>query len=118
LNESDFLKVKGGNGFNIYVNDNYIVYNNDTYSRFNISLPFYLHVIPAYPKAINLNDLGFLTFDFDFRTFGFRIENTCAAVRDMPKKKIKTIRTGQWISGQGFQIWETEFELNGAKHKL
>lgn len=81
LNRNGFLEVKGGNSFNIYVNDKYIIYLNESCVNSSILRPFYLHIIPAQPEAAKLGHSGFLNLDFEFRSFGFKGGNTCAAIR-------------------------------------
>ena len=103
------------NLFNVYYNENRLVYakaecdERDTASRFN------LHILP-----VNLNDLpddraehGFDNRDFLFAARQVPYEDGCAAVVDLPDYEIAAVSTGQFIGGER-QIWNGEFRLSAS----
>ena len=74
----------------------------------------FVHIIPA-----DANDLpavrkqhGFDNLDFSFDWLsGTRFGGKCLLTRPLPDYEITSIRTGQFIPGEG-QIWVETFTLN------
>ena len=70
---------------------------------------FFLHVTPE--RASDLPEerrdlgVGFDALDFDFRLRGAAFDGKCAAKVSLPAYPIKSIRTGQWIPGEG-EVWK------------
>ena len=67
---------------------------------------FFLHVAPE--RASDLprerRELGFEALDFDFHLRGAAFDGKCAAKVPLPDYPMSSIRTGQWIRGQG-EVW-------------
>ena len=98
--------------FDIYLNDRWLIYINDSCSASTLDNAFFLAVFPVdkntLPKARKPH--GFHNLDFDFADYGFRDGEKCFIVRDLPEHPIKRIHTGQFIiTEDGFQhTWEGE----------
>ena len=99
--------------FDIYINDNTLVYAKKPCARADTAATFFLHLIP-----VDVNDLpghrqqhGFDNLDFDFEAHGERFEGKCLATVPLPEYGISEIRTGQYVPVLvGFnRIWEAEF---------
>ena len=99
--------------FDIYINDNTLVYAKKPCARADTEATFFLHLIPA-----DVNDLpdhrqqhGFDNLDFDFEAHGERFDGKCLATVPLPEYGISKIRTGQYVPVLvGFnRIWEAEF---------
>ena len=99
--------------FDIYINDNTLVYAKEPCARAATEAAFLLHLIPT-----NVNDLpdyrkqyGFDNLDFDFEAHGRRFEGKCLAIVPLPAYGISGIRTGQYVRVDGGfnNLWETEF---------
>ena len=75
---------------------------------------WFLHVLPR-----NADDLprarrehGFDNLDFFFAAYGVLFDGKCIARVPLPSYDIATIRTGQWIRGEG-PIWQEELRVDG-----
>lgn len=50
-------------------------------------------------------EFGFDNRDFSFEQYGARFDGKCLAVAPWPDYRVKEVRTGQFIPGQG-QLWQ------------
>ena len=100
--------------FDIYLNENGLIYFKESCGPEDTAARFFLHVIPA-----DVNDLpddrkqyGFDNFDFDYHNDkrGLIFNEACIAATALPEYAITDIRTGQYIPGEG-RIWRAEFPL-------
>lgn len=69
--------------------------------------PFFLHVTPERESDLpsERRELGFDAWDFDFLLRGVVFDGKCVAQAPLPDYPIASIRTGQWIRGEG-ETWE------------
>ena len=69
--------------------------------------PFFLHVTPERESDLppERRELGFDAWDFDFLLRGVVFDGKCVARAPLPDYPIASIRTGQWIRGEG-EVWE------------
>lgn len=106
--------------FDVYLNDNTLIYVNDACSENDTDAPFFL---AAYP--VNESDLpdksrqhGFQNLDFSFQKNGIRQGGgRCIAIALLPDYDIDRISTGQYIKradGSFEHPWEGEFRLTEA----
>ena len=105
-----------GSDFDVYLNDNNLIYSNDDCSVSYTKAPFFLALYPA-----DENDLpaearrrGFDNRDFGFHEGGFwgSDDKRCIAVAQLPDYDIDRIYTGQYIQvadGSTQHLWEGEF---------
>ena len=100
--------------FDVYLIGNELTYVKEPCAPADTEPPFFLHVIPD-----DANDLpgdrkqhGFDNLDFHFSSNnGRRFGGKCLVTRSLPDYTITSIRTGQYIPGEG-QIWVGTFTLN------
>ena len=73
----------------------------------DIERRFFAHIRPAsvgdLPEDRRL--LGFDNLDFIFLTRGVVFDGKCAAILPLPEYEIASVRTGQFVSGEG-EVWE------------
>ncbi len=97
-------------GFDVYLNENRLVYVREPCARADTEAMFFLHLIPA--DVVDLPDhrkqYGFDKLDFDFEERGVIFDGKCMAKVPIPEYAISEIRTGQFVPGQG-QVWKEEF---------
>ena len=92
--------------FDLYRQDNRLLYLRETCAAADTAAAFFLHIIPQ-----DIADLpaerqaaGFANRDFAFDHWGGHIDGNCLAAIPLPDYPIKAIRTGQYVPGQG-EIW-------------
>ena len=95
--------------FDLYLQDNRLIYFRETCVAADTAANFFLHIIPE-----DIADLpqerqaaGFANLDFAFNRWGGSFDGKCLATVPLPDYPIKEIRTGQHIPGQG-QLWAAE----------
>ena len=76
---------------------------------------FFLHVTPERESDLprERREVGFEALDFDFLLRGATFDGKCAARVPLPDYPIRSIRTGQWIPGEG-EVWRASVPLRGA----
>ena len=99
--------------FDVYLIENELIYTKEPCAWEDTRPIFFVHIIPA-----DANDLpavrkqyGFDNLDFSFNLYrGRRFGGKCLVIRPLPDYEITSIRTGQYIPGEG-QIWKVEFPV-------
>ncbi len=72
---------------------------------------FFLHVFPSDASDLPDKQYEFEHLDFLFADHAMlRSGNKCVAVRELPEYAISSLRTGQYVPGEG-RIWEAEVDL-------
>ena len=71
---------------------------------------FFLHIIPSDEADLPAERKGqrFDNLDFRFADFGAHFGEVCVAVRELPEYGVESVRTGQYVSGEG-AVWRVEF---------
>ena len=100
--------------FDLWLVGNELIYAKEPCAAADTEPPFFLHVVPG-----NAGDLpgdrkqhGFDNLDFYFGgSGGRRFDGKCLVTRPLPDYRITSIRTGQFIPGEG-QTWTETFTLN------
>ena len=91
--------------FDLYLNeaDRTLTYVKEPCAAPDVEPLFFLHVrpertsdLPARRRAV-----GFDNLDFDFRLRGAVFDGKCAALVSLPEYPIASLRTGQWVRGEG-----------------
>ncbi len=94
--------------WDVYQNNDRLIYVKETCSIEDVSSPFYLHLIPA-----NIDDLpddrkqyGFDNLDFRFANYRMMSGSAreCIALRRLPDYAITRLRTGQFIGDN--RLWQ------------
>ena len=98
--------------FDVYVDDDQLVYAKDVCSADDRDLPFFVHVFPADENHLNdgRKKFGFDNLDFELMQNGGESDGMCFAVVDLPEYDISSIRTGQWVRDEG-EVWEASIEF-------
>lgn len=102
--------------FDVYLDDNRIIYLADLCREVNGEAPFFLHIVPANPDDLydqgKVSDINFDNHDFNFDREGLRFGERCAAIRNLPDYDIELIVTGQYdLEGEIF--WKENIYLEG-----
>ena len=92
--------------FDVYIDNDQLIYVKESCAADDRDLPFFLHVFPA--DANDLSEVrevsGFDNLGFELMRNGGESDGVCFATVDLPGYKIASIRTGQWVRGEG-NIW-------------
>ena len=102
--------------FNVHLDQNSLFYIKEQCETADLEARFSLHIFP-----VNRNDLpeerqqfAFDNLDFDFDQHGHRLNQSCAAQVQLPEYEIASIRTGQYIPGEG-GLWSEWYEIQQAQ---
>ena len=101
--------------WDVHFVDNNLIYVNEQCGQADVDPKFFLHVTPVDRRALPLSRwiYGFESLDFHFRDYRLKVgEEVCVAQRTMPGYDIATVRTGQYIPGEG-PVWEGGFDIAG-----
>jgi len=95
--------------FDIYLQDNRLIYLRETCNAADMAADFFLHILPAEVADLpaERQDAGFANLDFALARRGGHFDGKCMAVLFLPPYPIKSLRTGQHIPGQG-EVWAAE----------
>ena len=95
--------------FDLYIQDNRLIYLRETCKAGDTAAGFFLHIIPA--DVANLpaerQAAGFANLDFPFARWGGSFDGKCLAIVPLPDYPIASIRTGQHRPGPG-ELWAAE----------
>ena len=95
--------------FDLYVQDDQLVYLRESCAAADTAAGFFLHIIPEDVADLpaERQAAGFANRDFAFARWGGAFDGKCLAAIPLPEYPIKTIRTGQFVPGQG-ELWAAE----------
>ena len=98
--------------FDLYVQDNRLIYLRETCAAADTTAGFFLHILPEDVADLpaERQAAGFANLDFAFARWGGSFDGKCLAAVPFPDYPIKEIRTGQHIPGQG-ELWAAELTL-------
>ena len=95
--------------FDLHLGDRALVYVKEPCGQADTETRFFLHVVPE-----RVDDLpekrrrhGFDNLDFDFFLRGGHFDGKCLARVPLPGYAIASIRTGQFVGGEG-EVWSAE----------
>lgn len=96
--------------FDVYLQDDALVYIKESCADDDIAATFFLHLIPTDSDALpaDAREAGFQNRDFAFSQAGGQFDGKCLAAITLPDYTVGIIRTGQYIAG-GDRLWESEF---------
>ena len=94
------------NAFDLYLQDNRLLYLRETCAAADTAAGFFLHIIPEDVADLPAEQqaAGFANRDFVFAQRGAHFEGKCLASVSLPDYPIREIRTGQYVPGQG-DLW-------------
>ena len=101
--------------FNLYLLDGGLVYVRDACDQGDTRDRFFLHIVPERVDDLprDRRQPGFDNLDFDFFARGALFDGKCVAMAPLPDYAIASIRTGQFIRGEG-ELWGADFAVGGA----
>ena len=96
--------------FDIYLTENRVIYFKEPCEPADVKEHFFLHLTPADARDLPAirAQYGFDNLDFDFISIGTMFDGRCLATVALPRYAIVSIRTGQFIPGEG-RVWKVEF---------
>ena len=98
--------------FDVYIDDGLLVYVNESCDADDRDLPFFLHVFPSDKADLSdsRKEYGFNNLDFELMQRGGESDGLCFTAVDLPEYDVASIRTGQWVRGEG-EVWEASIEF-------
>ena len=113
------LRPLASSTFDVYLDENRLVYVKEECGDEDIDAPFFLLIEPA-----DIADLtrhrrphGYDNLDFFFWRYGLRDGGRCAVQRPTPDYEIVRIDTGQFVHGKG-RLWSERIILPGKIDKV
>ena len=104
--------------FDLYVEDNALIYVKEQCGESDIADRFFLHIIPE--RAEDSPEAHwryvFDNFDFDFFRWGALFDGKCAARVPLPDYPVAVVRTGQQTLDTS-ALWTAQFRLNPAPYR-
>lgn len=99
-------------GFNVYLNDRFLVYRQEECSESDRMAPFFLHVVPVDEDALPPDRVqyGFDNYDFEIGWDLKTNEFGCSIRTLLPAYAIRHIHTGQYVPG-GDKLWEGKYSM-------
>ena len=101
--------------FDLYVGDDppALIYTREPCALPDVENPFFIHVTPERESDLppERRELGFDNWGFDFLLRGVVFDGKCVARAPLPDYPVASIRTGQWIRGEG-EVWEATLRLS------
>ena len=105
--------------YDVYLNDNMLIYAKDTACSGIDNDPFFLAIYPADESDLpsERRRHGFHNLDFYFERHAIRDGDQCIAIAPLPDYDIARIHTGQYTlqaDGSTAHLWEGEIHLTGG----
>ena len=125
LYREHYLSVVSGNEpvfqseWDGYLDDDTLVYIKSPCDKSDMSSRFFLHFVPLDPSDMPRHRLllghTFDNYDFHFGQRGVMFDGKCIASVDLPDYNVASIRTGQWVSGDGNVLWEVDYNILASR---
>ena len=98
--------------FNLYLLDDNLAYTKERCDHEDTQDRFFLHIVPERVDDLppERREFGFDNLDFDFFLRGALFAGRCVATVPLPDYAIASIRTGQFVRGEG-ELWSAEFAV-------
>ncbi len=104
--------------FDLHLTDGQLVYVKAECDQGDTGHRFFLHIVPE--RAVDLppdrREHGFDNLTFDFFLNGALFDGKCVASAPLPEYSIVSIRTGQFVRGEG-EVWSAMFWLNPERYR-
>ena len=102
--------------FNLHLRERTLSYVKAPCTEADTAPPFFLHVLPVEAGDLPAHSRrrGFENRDFAFHKAGLRFEGKCVVQRPLPNYRIASVRTGQFVRGEG-KLWQAE--VSGSAFK-
>ena len=101
--------------FDGYVVSGRLVYVREPCAAEDTAARILLHVVPVDERDLpeSRRRHGFEDLDFHFLEWGGRVGRTCITVAKLPRYRVASVRTGQYVPGEG-RLWQAEFTWRNA----
>ena len=111
LAEAELSEPVARNHFDLYLQDDRLLFIREPCEPSDADTRFFLHVHPVDSGDLprERREHGFDNLDFRFDERGLRFDGKCAAIAELPAYPIERIRVGQ--IGGGGEIWEASLAL-------
>ena len=98
--------------FTLYLLDNNLAYTQERCGQEDAQEMFFLHIVPERAEDLppERRRYGFDNLDFDFFSRGALFAGRCVAMVPLPDYAIASVRTGQFVRGEG-ELWSAEFAV-------
>ena len=95
--------------FDVHLADNRVVLLKESCGEGDVAPRFFLHAFPVDADSLPLarRRFGFEGRDFEFVTYGVRIDGRCAVERVLPAYPLERVRVGQFNAAD--ELWQVEF---------
>ena len=113
LTDGDFGQPLADALFDIYLDENILIYFKRRCAAEDAQPKFYLHIFPANARDLppDRQDHGFAIMDFNDNGGDVHaLADSCIAIAPLPRYPIQRIRTGQFTPAG--QLWRAEINLN------
>ena len=103
-------------GWNVYRTGRQLLYRKAPCAPADVQAKIVLHVVPIDPGVLSIarQQHGYDSLGFYFDQRGFRLDDQCIAIAQLPDYAIDRIRVGQWIAKEDRTLWEAELlEIGG-----
>ena len=103
-------------GWSVYRKGRKLIYRQQPCAPADVQAKLVLHVTPVDPADLpaDRERHGFDSLGFYFDQRGFRLDDQCIAIAQLPDYPIGRIRVGQWIAAGNRTVWDAEFlEIGG-----
>ena len=99
--------------YDLFIADGKAVYYKSGCSVSGMAPKFFLHTIPEDRNDLpeERREYGFDNLDFGFIWRGAMFDGDCIAIAPLPDYSIDSIRTGQYVSGLGREVWSAAISL-------
>lgn len=104
--------------FDLRLNDGALVYAKQPCEQADTEARFFLHVVPERPSDLpsERRTEGFDSLDFEFFMRGAHFDGNCMACVPLPDYPIASIRTGQFVNGEG-EIWSVNIPIGKSSDR-
>ena len=101
-------------GWSVYRTGRKLIYHKEPCAPADVQAKIVLHVIPTDPGVLSIyrQQHGYDSLDFYFNQRGFRLDDQCIAIAQLPDYPIGRIRVGQWIAKEDRTVWEAELSAS------
>ena len=115
LAAGDFRERLARSHYDIYLDQDelILIYYKQPCAEEDKRARFFLHIFPADVRDLpaDSRERGFDNSDFNFEGRDIHaLDDWCVAIAPLPRYPIDSIRTGQFVSGEG-PVWQADIEL-------
>ena len=112
LTAGDFGKPLADAPYEIYLDENVLIYFKQPCAAEDAQPKFFLHIVPVYERdlPVDRQEHGFVNRDFRFADAGKASDDWCIAIAPLPRYPIRSVHTGQFTPAG--QLWRADINLN------